>query len=229
MKKVKIGPTPIVIATVIFLGFLLWLFFNVLKPADSLTIAEAKEIVQDMYGGDITEVSETNEAYLFTVKTKSGLYDIYVQRKDGDILKVDQKNPEPAEAPNEQTLPEDKIKEIIHDQYGGEINRLEKKREGDRYFYYAVLNDGQSNQTIKVDAQTGSIVESSGKTSNGITEQDAAGIALQQVKGKVEDVDLKESDGLKYYLVEIESDQDQEATVQIHSITGEVLSITWDD
>ena len=72
-------------------------------------------------------------------------------------------------------------------------------------------------------------MEPSGNTSNGITEQDASDIALKQVKGKVEDVDLKESDGLKYYLVEIESEQDQEATVQIHSITGEVLSITWDD
>ncbi|GIN91014.1 PepSY domain-containing protein [Siminovitchia terrae] len=32
-----------------------------------------------------------------------------------------------------------------------------------------------------------------------------------------------------YYLVEVERDKEKEATVQINAITGEVLSITWDD
>lgn len=225
MKKVKMRVFPIVIMAGIFLGSLLWLFLDRIKPADSLAVTEAREIVQEMYGGEVTEVSESKESYLFTVKTASGLYDIGVQRKNGEILKVHLKNPEP----NEQILSEDEMKKMVHDQYGEEITRLEKRREGKRYFYYVVLNDGQFDHTIKVDAQTGSIAESDQKIGNGITEKEAASITLKQVKGKVDDIDMKESDGLKYFLVEVESDQDQEATVQIHAITGKIISISWDD
>lgn len=62
-----------------------------------------------------------------------------------------------------------------------------------------------------------------------ITEQEAIGIALEKMAGTVEEVELEESNGVSYYLVEIEANDQQEATIQVHSITGEVISITWDD
>jgi uncharacterized membrane protein YkoI len=62
-----------------------------------------------------------------------------------------------------------------------------------------------------------------------ITEQKAIGIALEKMAGTVEEVELEESNGVSYYLVEIEANDQQEATIQVHSITGEVISITWDD
>jgi uncharacterized membrane protein YkoI len=62
-----------------------------------------------------------------------------------------------------------------------------------------------------------------------ITEQEAIGIALEKMAGTVEEVDLEESNGISYYLVEIEANDQQEATIQVHSITGEIISVTWDD
>lgn len=62
-----------------------------------------------------------------------------------------------------------------------------------------------------------------------ITEQEAIGIALEKMTGTVEEVELEVSNGVLYYLVEIEANDQQEATIQVHSITGEVISITWDD
>lgn len=62
-----------------------------------------------------------------------------------------------------------------------------------------------------------------------LTKSEAAQLALQHIPGEVDDVDWEQSRGTGYYLVEIELDDDREATVQIHAITGEVMSVTWDD
>lgn len=62
-----------------------------------------------------------------------------------------------------------------------------------------------------------------------ITEQEAIEIALEKMAGTVEEVELEQSSGVSYYLVEIEANDQQEATIQVHSITGEIMSVTWDD
>lgn len=61
-----------------------------------------------------------------------------------------------------------------------------------------------------------------------ITEQQAIDIALQQLKGEVDSVDFEETSEGGYYLVEIETPHD-EATFQIHAVSGKILSVSWDD
>jgi uncharacterized membrane protein YkoI len=62
-----------------------------------------------------------------------------------------------------------------------------------------------------------------------ITKEEAITIALKQLPGTLEEIELEESDGVSYYSVEIEEDDQQEATIQVHSITGEIMSVTYDD
>ena len=63
-----------------------------------------------------------------------------------------------------------------------------------------------------------------------ISENQAIKIALGQLKGEVEDVEFVQTSDGGYYLVEIDDDdQDDEATFQIHAISGKILSVTWDD
>ncbi|WP_417898281.1 PepSY domain-containing protein [Bacillus haimaensis] len=61
-----------------------------------------------------------------------------------------------------------------------------------------------------------------------LTEQQAMEIALQEVSGKVDDIELDEENGIKVYEVEIEVDEETEALVIINAYTGEILSLTWD-
>lgn len=61
-----------------------------------------------------------------------------------------------------------------------------------------------------------------------LTEQQAIEIALQEVSGKVDDIELDEENGIKVYEVEIEVDEETEALVIINAYTGEILSLTWD-
>jgi uncharacterized membrane protein YkoI len=62
-----------------------------------------------------------------------------------------------------------------------------------------------------------------------ITQEDAVQIALQQVSGKVDKVELETEDSFSYYLVKIETTDKREAVIQIHVISGEVLSLSWHD
>ncbi|OLS41858.1 PepSY domain-containing protein [Bacillus sp. MRMR6] len=62
-----------------------------------------------------------------------------------------------------------------------------------------------------------------------LSNEEAIQIALNQVQGEVDSIVLETKDGQTYYLVEVETPNDQEAVVQVHAITGEVMSVTWDD
>lgn len=85
--------------------------------------------------------------------------------------------------------------------------------------------DNSSNKEEEKPEQSG---ESEEKSQN-LTTEEAVQIALDTVYGEVDDIDLEDEDGQQYYFIEIETDDDQEAEIQIHAITGEVISIEWDD
>lgn len=63
---------------------------------------------------------------------------------------------------------------------------------------------------------------------SGLSEAEAAERALQQVQGIVEEIEYKQHGESRYYLVEVDTNKG-EAVVQIHAITGAVMSITWDE
>ncbi|KAA9012673.1 PepSY domain-containing protein [Niallia endozanthoxylica] len=73
------------------------------------------------------------------------------------------------------------------------------------------------------------IVQDEGNVSKSLTEQEAAALALEQVAGIVDDIDLENVNGIAYYLVDVETEDGREAKVEINAITGEVKSLTWDD
>ena len=62
-----------------------------------------------------------------------------------------------------------------------------------------------------------------------LTEAEAREIAKKQVSGAVDDIWLETKGEQTYYLVKIKSKEDREAIVQIHAITGNVMSVSWDD
>lgn len=64
-----------------------------------------------------------------------------------------------------------------------------------------------------------------------LTEQQVIAIAKKQAVGTFEDIDFYPNANGGYYIVEIENDNDdgEDVTLQIHAITGKVLSVSFDD
>lgn len=89
----------------------------------------------------------------------------------------------------------------------------------------------QQQSTEKPDAEENGQTEEPAKEEPApsmLTRNEAIEIALKEVPGKVDDVELDEDNGVKVYEVEVEVDDDSEATIIINAYTGEILSLTWD-
>lgn len=71
--------------------------------------------------------------------------------------------------------------------------------------------------------------DSGGQTSVSVTAPEAGQLALQEIAGVIQEIELKESKGIRYYLVEMDTADDREAVVQVNAITGAIMSVTWDD
>ena len=216
------------VLAVVLLAVLASQFPGVRTSAEPMTKAEAKELVKSRYNGEIVEINTSRDMYHITIKLDTGTYNIQIDRSKGEVQKVARLTEETA--PQEKT--EGEIREIALKEEPGEITKLEKGSEGEREVYHVVVQTDTSSTEMMIDPYSGEIIKSDTAertTTQPITEEEAVQIALKQVKGKVDDVDLKDSDGQIYYLVDIEVNDDVDATVQIHAITGEVMTLTWDD
>lgn len=183
---------------VVVIGFAFWQVSRIMTSAEPLTAEEATNKVTELYKGEVVEVGEDKNAYLITIELDTGTYEIEIDRESGEIGRMTRTE---MAAGNEQTTD------------GG-------SQEGHP-------SDGQPGEQQNEEPSQPP-VEPPSDIPNPITEAQAITIALSQVNGEVDDVEMGSLDGKSYYLVEIEG-EDDEATVRIDAITGEVLSIYWDD
>ncbi|CAG9622065.1 PepSY domain-containing protein [Sutcliffiella rhizosphaerae] len=141
------------------------------------------------------------------------------------------------------------VREIVESQYGGSsITSLEKNdktfvvlMENDMGQYQMLVNGltgeitslklinrkGEDSQPNGQDGEESETPQDTPKPSM-LTKDQAIEIALDEVHGAIEDIELDEKNGIKVYEVEIEVNDDTEATIIINAYTGEILSLTWD-
>ncbi|MEH7075256.1 PepSY domain-containing protein [Neobacillus drentensis] len=130
-------------------------------------------------------------------------------------------------------------KKIVQDRYQGTVLQI---RLADNQ-YQIKIEKGNKLYKIKLDPVSGKVLSF---TNNGtksqppnqapvidstkrLTEDEAKDIANKQVSGTVDDIKLETKGEQTYYLVKIKTNDNREAFVQIHAITGNVMSISWDD
>lgn len=214
----------------VVLGWLL------LKPessaAEALTKEEAKSLVENRYGGNVSSLQAEKQVYSAKLDIQNHSYKVKVDSKTGKILSIEWiktqnvDNPSPA-------LSEDEIKDIILSKAEGELVSFEKTASGEKPVYSGIVRDSDGTETtITIDAETGKVLSEKTRPANPprrLTENEAIEIAQKEVKGELDDVDLETENGQTFYLVEIQTPDDREATIQIHAITGSVMSVTWDN
>ncbi|SMQ68830.1 Uncharacterized membrane protein YkoI [Bacillus sp. OV166] len=224
-----------------FLLFIYLLFFSWQKfgpnnvSAEILSKQEAKNLVQDRYQGTVTQIKLADGQFHIELEKEENLYSIKLDAISGKILSFIKKgtNSPPANQPPATLLSEDEIKKIILAVANGTITSFEKIESDSGTIYKALVKEGNKQTTLTVHAVTGKILSSTTSTINEspkrLTEAEAREIAKKQVNGTVNHIWLETKGEQTYYLVEIETKDDREAIVQIHAITGNVMSVTWDD
>lgn len=217
------------IIIVLFFGGQQWFKANM---AAAITKEQALQIVEEKYAGEILNLDKKNQQFIVDVKRETGNYRVLLDEKSGEILSVkrtDEQVTDEAKA----HLSEEEIKKILLEQVPGKVQSIKQTQQGETVVYEAVMEENQQQQKVVINGTSGEIMEKIPikveETTKRLTEKEASDIALKQVPGMIDDVDTEVIDGMVYYLVEIEVDEENEAVVAINSITGEIKSVTWDD
>lgn len=205
--------------------------FTNVSASESITEGEARELIKDRYQGEILNLQKVNSTYLIEMKRGEGFYQIKLSENGGEILSFEQKdrilNGE------QKQLGEEKIKEIIQAEESGELLSLKRVTHKEKSAFEAIVQKDEEKIKITVDALNGEILFRTADETEvpvrNLTEDEAIQIAIKNEPGQVDDISFEETDSGSYYLVEIEKDDGREAAVQIHAITGTVMSVTWDD
>jgi len=202
-KKLLVGAGVLLVVM-----FAVWQVSRVMTSAQPLTAEEATQKVQELYEGDVVNVNEGTDLYLITIVLDTGTYEIEIDRESGDIASMTRTKKEVQKEPTGE------------EQTQNPPNTSQEKEPTEQD------NTPEKQGTPPTDDNSSTKPE----TPKQITEKEAIAIALEQLNGEVDDVELEQSGGSIYYLIEIEREgEEAEATVQINAISGEVKSVIWDD
>ncbi|MFA9559278.1 PepSY domain-containing protein [Evansella sp. AB-rgal1] len=209
---------------------------------------EVAEIVSDRFSGQVTsiELVQRNGHPYYDVEflSPNGVYYIQMDGESGLIHimnKLADRDDEYVDGPGHEISPigmeeaERIIKETVSED--SRVLNLELVEQEGRLIYRIQLEQPDGIGRFEVDALTGEIllysidaVEDDDSSAGPITRDRAIEIALGEVNGEVDDVDLEEQNGRLVYEIEIENKEtDREATLIIDAYTGEILSVEWDD
>ncbi|KIL45842.1 PepSY domain-containing protein [Jeotgalibacillus soli] len=217
--------------------------------ASPLSEKEVQETIQERYPVDeIQQLSLNGTTYTIQFLSRTGLYEVKVDAESSEItaltlLEENDASSQPEgradtkeDVKKEEYLTEQAISDIVNQQISGEA-KVELVTGQDPHVYKAVVQGDNETTTLTINAADGTILttlvekspEPLPETPRVLTEEEAVNIALNRVNGEVEGVDFEPLEEGSYYLVEIETLDEQEVIVQINAISGEIKSLTWDE
>jgi len=206
--------------------------------AKALTEEDIQRVVEERYAGQVTKVVRDDHKYLVDLTRDTDIYKVMLDANTGEVIslskstetepKVEDKDVE------KDVLTEKEVEAIVLKNTAGEIKSIKLDSiEGEKQVYQAVVKVENQQTTYTVDPKSGEIITTQSETIKDppkkLTEKEAGQIALQEVQGEIDDIDLETVGSVSYFYVEIETADGHDAIVEINAITGEVKSITWDD
>ncbi|QOT09720.1 PepSY domain-containing protein [Paenibacillus sp. JNUCC32] len=201
-KKVSVLLGVIIVVAFMIIVNAVWSPFT--RSTEAMSQEEAVSGVLKQYpDGEITKATLDGEMYRMELESNSGRYEMTVDARQGDIVSIKQLDKAPAK-------PEPEPGETKQPTDNPSTTPAEPAENGEKG-----SADGESG-TAEPPATM-------------ITKEYAIKLSLEKVPGTVEDVEYRESKSSRYYLVEIEREDGREATIQVHAITGKIMTVTWDD
>ncbi len=203
---------------------------------DPLSEKDIRTQLEEKYGGTVDQISRDGRIYRTEMMRQGAVYAAEIDAFTGQVLSLNQLSKPEKTSPK--ILSEKEVRDIIAGKYTGEIERISLNESEEVPMYEVEVAKEQALVTVRIDALVGEIISEKVQEEPAenvlITRERAIEIALGQLQGEVEYVTFKQTDDGGYYLVEIEQDDedghdDLEAIFQIHAISGEIMSVTWDD
>lgn len=218
-------------------GVLGILTFNSDSASAYLTKDEAMQKVQTQFPGEIVELEldkeRNKEIYEVEIKGTDRFYELEIDAETGEVLKIEEKlfnKQNKQETAVKDDIPEvnvsqdDDNNEKATKNSSAKQNVAKKSEDDDK-------DDKKAQKQVTNKAKTNSDNTKSEKkkatTNNSsiISKDKAKSIALGLFNGKIEEIELDDDDGLRYYEIELESST-EEAEIKINAYTGELISIS---
>ncbi|MGG4108730.1 PepSY domain-containing protein [Paenibacillus lautus] len=201
-KKVSLLLGVVMLVAVLIIVNAVWSPFSPSTSAMS-TDEVVEEVLSQYPGGEITKTTLDGGVYRLELQSATGTYEMTVNSRQGDIVSIQQLNERASQPPTEpdpDTPPSEPADHGDKEATGGTTGG----------------ESGNGSGTSEPPATM-------------ITKEYAIKLSLEKVPGTVEDVEYRENKSSRYYLVEIEREDGREATIQVHAITGKIMTVTWDD
>lgn len=208
-----------------------------LFPRTSPEISEeqAEETVISLYGGSIEQTTASGEDYQVEFQRTDGRYLALVNRQNGQVesmklLKKTEKAKKLTEQQAEKIALE-KVEGIIgSNTYNKDRNEYTVKVEEETQVSTLVLS-AATGEVLTISEEPVQVVPSEEPDLERIiTRNEAIRLAKKTLSGEVQDDEFVETEDGGYYLIEIENDEtDQEATIQIHAVRGDTMTVEWDN
>lgn len=197
----------------------LWNPFS--ASSERMSENEAIDKVQKLYPGAISNAELDGDVYRLQLVSELGKYDLAVDSRKGNIVSIEQ-------------VEKGKGKPGNPDQTGQQPGTPEPDSagadQGEGQGTPPSESGGNGSGNTPEDSNIGEDNDPENPPMRMITKEYAKKVSLAKVPGTIEDIEYRdEDDGSRYYLVEIEKSNGQEATIQVNAITGKIMTITWDD
>src|SRR5699024_8864875 len=234
MKMKNVLKVGIGVLLFLLLGLVSWKIFIDPIDGDDLTEEEANDIAKERFNGEILDTKLVDDIYHMTIKLDTGEYELKIASKSGemmDLVRTKEETPKKDLAKNDNKKSSDnnksnESKKSDEEKAKKEAEKKEETQQEEEETPKNITSEEANQQEAEKKEETQQEEEEPPKN---ITSEEAIQIALDTVYGEVDDVDLEDEDGQLYYFIEIETEDDLEAEIQIHAISGEVISIEWDD
>lgn len=223
-------------AASILLGVVVLLFLLVPQSSQTITKEQATKTVISLYGGKLEKATATQYKYEVEFQRAEGLYLAKVSREGGQVESVELIK----KAETVETFTQQQIEKIALEKVPGSVENIEYNEKKDEFVVH--IKDHKQLSIVVLSAKSGkvsSINQQLVATDEGIeqsefdriiTRNEAIKRAKKTLEGEVQDVDFEETEDGGYYLVEIENEEtDQEATIQIHAVRGNTMTVEWDN
>ena len=188
--------------------------YNQIMTKTILGETEIRNRVESLFNGEVQSTLKTKEQYEVTFLKDDFLYKVSVDETEGTFSKITllEEGAANAGAPEEGYTEEETNTE----------KPTEEEHTGNELLKEESMEDS-TKEPIKEETTT-----KQPEAMKPLTEQQASEIALSKFSGEVDEIEFVDTVDGGYYNVDIDNGED-EATLQIHALTGEVLTITYDD